>query len=98
MAIRECLMPCHLHSLCGAVYYGFYIYLIQFIKGLFLHDGRYVEKLSSPHPVLARVHASAVSRMENLGRTARWTPATINCVAVLPLVAGELLKWLWPCG
>jgi len=71
-------MPCHLHSLCGAVYYGFYIYLIQFIKGLFLHDGRYVEKLSSPHPVLARVHASAVSRMENLGRTARWTPATIT--------------------
>src|SRR2546428_13776412 len=66
---QECPTHGHSHPLHGAVCYDHGHLFAPFGHAPVSRDARHLEKPSSPHPVLAGVHASPVPRAENLGRT-----------------------------
>src|ERR1041384_441444 len=91
MATQECLLLCHLPLLYGVVCYG-YGYLFAPVR----HPpgswyARHLEKPSSPHLVLAGLHAGPLPRAQNFGRTGSLDFCPGHRVALSPLAQGELL-------
>jgi hypothetical protein len=66
---QQCPTHGHPHPLHSAVCYDHGHLFAPFCHDPVSRDARHLEKPSSPHPVLAGVHASPLSRAENLGRT-----------------------------
>src|SRR5918911_2639178 len=56
-------------------------------------DARHLEKSSSPPPVLAGLHASPVSRAENLGRAGPLDAGLAHGLALAPRPQGGLLEY-----
>src|SRR5215468_1863595 len=56
-------------------------------------DARHLEKPSSPHPVLAGLHASPLPRAENLGRACPLDAGLDHGLALAPRAEGGLLEY-----
>ena len=89
---QECLTYSHLHPLHGMSCYGRGHLLAPFCYSPVSHYARHLEKPPSPHPVLARLHASSIPRAENLGRTRSLDPGGHHGVAFPPLVEGVVYQ------
>src|SRR2546425_161540 len=88
---QECPTHGHSHPLHGAVCSDHGHLFAPFCHDPVSRDARHLEKPSSPHPVLAGLHASPLPRAENLGRTLPLDPGGHHRVAFPPLGEGELL-------
>ena len=67
----------HFHPLQGAVCYDHGHLFAPVCHAPVSWDSRRLEKPSSPPPLLVGLHASPLSRAEDLEELARWTPAQV---------------------
>src|SRR5574341_148306 len=93
---QQCPTHGHSHPLHSVVCYDHDHLFAPFCHDPVSRDARHLEKPSSPHPVLAGVHASPVSRAENLGRTRPLDASPGHGLALSPSAQGELLEC--PCA
>src|SRR5713226_2963582 len=95
---QECPTHGHSHPLHGAVCYDHGHLFAPVRHAAVSRNARYLEKPSSPHLVLACVHASPVSGTENPGRTRPMDASPDHGLALSPSAQGELLRCPYPGG
>src|SRR5215831_4648290 len=90
---QECPTHSRLHPLPSAVYYDHSHLLAPVRHGPVSWDARHLEKPASPHPMLAGVHASPLSRAENPGRAGPLDTGLDHGLALSPRAQGHLLEY-----